>query len=734
MQSFLKILLFSALVSLLVPGQLFKMLSFNIVVEVSTAIYLWILYKELSSRGAMRAERRGNLKNKGVIPTPIFLAFSVFIVVSLLAVIFSVDPAESFWGVPAGRSLAGGFFAYFHYFLFFALIVSVFKKKEDYLNLFKFFIAVAFLINIYGLYEKLIKQEIRIDSVMGNPIYLGTFSIFVLFLSIYLFLISEKRFSKILYSISAIFALAAMFYSESRGPFLGLVASLAIATPFLLFWATRKIKNKKILAFAGIAILLAVIAGVYFASDSRLINRFKNLPNDKTISHRLKIWSIAVSTIKEKPILGWGQENFDLAFNKHFDPEFLSDQGAEPWFDRAHNNILDVGTTTGLLGVAAYLSIWLAAFWAIYNFYKNENIKEVATFSLILIAYFISNLTFFDSFVIFIPFVLVLGFLNNFGIRQFKEANSNETANKKIEIKIPDYAAKSLIIFAVVLVFVNIQLIRSSYYYYISKTGNVTIDSVVYVYDKLSSMKPTVFREEGIYFFARFLHRSNIDNQNFNKYFKDVISKLNEINAKQPLETKPLYYMTELYLKDYEVNDNKGALDDAKNVIDKTLKLSPNRQDLYVALAQIEMQKGNFGEAVNYITKVKELNPTFSRPYFFMSVLRLLNNQPEEAEKELEIARKLGITFFNADTANLFYLANYFIFEKKDYDWATYLLNGIIGADDKNIDTHKKLATLYAEMGNKEKAKTQAQEVITLDYNLTEEAKKFIKELGFEDY
>src|SRR5205085_82544 len=56
-------------------------------------------------------------------------------------------------------------------------------------------------------------------------------------------------------------------------------------------------------------------------------------------------------------ILGWGQENYAIVFDKYYDPRMY---GQEPWFDRVHNIIFDWLVAGGFPGLILYLLIFAA--------------------------------------------------------------------------------------------------------------------------------------------------------------------------------------------------------------------------------------------------------------------------------------------------------------------------------------------------------------------------------------
>ena len=78
---------------------------------------------------------------------------------------------------------------------------------------------------------------------------------------------------------------------------------------------------------------------------------------------------MAIKGFQERPILGWGQENFNYVFNKNYDPGMW---GQEQWFDRTHNVILDWLVAGGILGLLAYLSIFFSTLYYVWRGKTNS--------------------------------------------------------------------------------------------------------------------------------------------------------------------------------------------------------------------------------------------------------------------------------------------------------------------------------------------------------------------------
>jgi tetratricopeptide (TPR) repeat protein len=120
--------------------------------------------------------------------------------------------------------------------------------------------------------------------------------------------------------------------------------------------------------------------------------------------------------VKERPLLGYGQSNFNYVFNENYDPRLYAQ---EQWFDRAHNIFMDWLVTGGFLGLIAYLSIfgWCVWYLLIRPLIKKEddafNVLERGVLLGILAGYFTHNLVVFDNIISYIFFAVILALINS---------------------------------------------------------------------------------------------------------------------------------------------------------------------------------------------------------------------------------------------------------------------------------------------------------------------------------
>lgn len=206
----------------------------------------------------------------------------------------------------------------------------------------------------------------------------------------------------------------ALLFTATRGATIGLIGGAFLA--FVIYALSRGSSARLRKGVVGaLAVLIVFGAGLWLARDSALVQRIGfldrlasiSLSDDTTMARLINI-QIAWKGIEERPILGWGQENFAIVFDKYYDPRMYAQ---EQWFDRVHNIVFDWWIAGGTLGLLSYLSIFAAALWALWR--KGVFAPaERAILTGLLAGYFAQNLTVFDNVTSYILFAMVLGYLS----------------------------------------------------------------------------------------------------------------------------------------------------------------------------------------------------------------------------------------------------------------------------------------------------------------------------------
>ena len=179
-----------------------------------------------------------------------------------------------------------------------------------------------------------------------------------------------------LYALVIWVQLACLWYSQSRGPQLGLIAGLAL---FLFLYAVRR----RLRALFITAVVLTVVVGGFlavfniedgplaFMRDVPGIGRLGRLFEEAsgtsgTGTVRILIWEGAADMVRADPartVIGYGPEAMHVGYNKFYPPDLAHYEARNASPDRSHNETWDALVFTGLLGLVIYLILFGAVFY-----------------------------------------------------------------------------------------------------------------------------------------------------------------------------------------------------------------------------------------------------------------------------------------------------------------------------------------------------------------------------------
>ena len=394
---------------------------FRFLVEIAFAGWILLALKD-------RAYRI-NLKK-----SPLTVAYLIFMVVILIADIFGVDQMKSIW---SNYERMEGFVGHIHLFAYFIILSAMLPTLKDWQKMFKVFIAadILVLISAYGqllgakgyifsaTFPKIAEwfsakfpihmSENRLDATIGNSAYFAIFCLMSACIAGLLWSQSHEPKRAKFYPLVIVLNLIALFYSGTRGTMIGLLVGVVI-TLALIAWHER---GKARMIFAGVLIAMFVVVGSIFAfKDSNFIKSSPTLarlssisPTDLTTSSRLYIWKISYEAWLERPILGYGQDNFSYIFARKFIPDKM--WNLEPWYDRSHDVFFDWLVAGGILGLLSYLSLYFVALWLMWRRGHDMPLREKAILTGVIAGYFVHNIFVFDNLTSYIMFFALLAYI-----------------------------------------------------------------------------------------------------------------------------------------------------------------------------------------------------------------------------------------------------------------------------------------------------------------------------------
>lgn len=326
----------------------------------------------------------------------------VYLAIAGLSTITSADPSKSFIGTV---ERAFGFYHLLHYgFLFFAATIAL-KTQRHWNILFSLSLAVALYAALDMLLPVLLVSSNALPpTVAGNPLFLAAYLMLHIFFAASLIMLTKNQWMRVFLGIIIFIFIVTILLSGVRGVFVGLVA----ATGFLLIIATWRLEKIR-LHLIGLILILVAAYGLIFANrdmpfirSNSILSRVTNFSlADETIKARFSMWKMAFKGIQERPLLGWGRENYSLVFNKYFDLSFEQANVGEAWEDRTHNIFIEELIDGGFLGFFSYLILFISAFLI---FRRNY------IFTAALIAYIVQGMFGVNNLNEHIPFFFLLAY------------------------------------------------------------------------------------------------------------------------------------------------------------------------------------------------------------------------------------------------------------------------------------------------------------------------------------
>jgi len=295
-------------------------------------------------------------------------------------------PALSVWG---SYNRLQGLYTWSAYVVLFGAIVLFLRDRAQLERLVLAIILPSLPIALYAVVQRFGQDPMpwlgnvtrRVASTMGNSIFVAAYLIMVVPLTwvrlvqAYHRLEADESTAAVLrlagYIVMAVVQILAIVLSQSRGPFLGLLAGLALTLLLLLGTHRRALR-----ALLAVGAVLAAFLVVFNLPGSPLaplrdvpyIGRLGQILQTEsgTGKVRVLIWGGAKDLFLSDPtrmIIGHGPETMHIVYNPFYPAELgsLESRNASP--DRSHNETWDTLVQTGALGLLAYLFLYASVFY-----------------------------------------------------------------------------------------------------------------------------------------------------------------------------------------------------------------------------------------------------------------------------------------------------------------------------------------------------------------------------------
>jgi len=673
--------------------------------------------------------------------TKLSWAIVIFGIIIFLTGLTGVDFYKTFWGtIERGE----GFLTILHLIIYFLILTWTFKSKKEWLNYLSGAAIVSLLVSFYGVFQRANMEkflwwqiihpgESRISATIGNAAFMGAYTLASFFLSLLLFFKRKHWLWKIFFAIIALVNFAILFQTQTRGALL----SWTIMVIFLcLFYAIKSPdKLKKNIAIGILISIIVLCLAVWFSKDSSWVQnngtlmRLTNISaTDITTESRILAITTSWKGWTDRFILGYGWENYNIAYNKYFPPEVFKDTGSQLWFDRAHNTIFDVAVATGIFGLINYLVIFGLAL-----FYLFKNIKRDFDFSIILIAmlmaHFLQNIFVFDVLSTYVTLFVVFAVANSIIIDQHHKSGE-QTSTGKVDfnplIFIPILI---VVIFGAYLFNLKpIQANRESVNALIAASMNKERQAIKFFEQAIimnTYQTPEIRQKllDNIILFNRTNTESALTDEEVKKNFEKAVKIGNDNINEHPWDVQNHLYLMAVLNK--AGSYNKQYYLDVVEMGEETLFLSPTRPQIYFEIGQALIALKRFEEGIQYFKDAIDLNPKNLESRWNLMVAYIFADQEDKAAEIREHMKEIHSHVQNIQNLRRLY-GLYVSMDNKDKAIETLKL--IIETDDSPAaEDYASLAAIYKEVGEYDKAREAVIKAVEADSSLAAEATKFLE-------
>ncbi|OGY99015.1 MAG: hypothetical protein A2945_04195 [Candidatus Liptonbacteria bacterium RIFCSPLOWO2_01_FULL_52_25] len=584
----------------------------------------------------------------------------------------------------------------------------------------------------------------RPGSTFDNPTFLAGYVLSNFFFAVYLFL-EERRASHgrrmphlLFFGAAAILNIVAVFITQTRGDILALGAGVfvlillfAVCPPegaFARFAggatqaggpariahaiaclrrqvAGRPGMLQKKAFYRGVAVLLVAGAALFWFTRSNPLwsnvpglQRFSTISSeDASLQPRLIALRAAWRGFMERPFTGWGWENFNIVFNKHYDPRLLEANYQETRFDKPHNFFMEYLVAGGILltlGFIALATFFVHEAWRLRDRLWGQFL--IAAFA----AYVVHGLFVFETIGPALLFYLMIGLVAG--------ARAQEVIPKphaEHVARVPAWAAGGAILVSLVAAYYfNVRTVQASYYEFLAFNDFVAGRVAAGIeHFKLSIKDWSPYRWN----FARDYAAKVVEAYFYQPYLipeqevRISIQAMEWVRDEHPEDAFNHYMLVDLYNQASSI-DPETYLAAAEREADIALRLSPRRQQVYFSLAKTKFLKGERELALQIVKDMIVLNPRVADGHFYYGLLAFATQDLATGYVEIHEALRLGRKWKNFYEPRT--VADYFG-DAGHLDEAIELYLTALQMEPGDIETETKLGVAYFLNGDNVRAR-----------------------------
>ncbi|MEW6679609.1 MAG: O-antigen ligase family protein [bacterium] len=493
-------------------------------------------------------------------------------------------------------------------------------------------------------------------STFGNMGWIGHYGMLVFFPSLSLFLLSFNPFppskketkkrknpSSVKYLsiaisfIIVIFLFISFFQIRQRSTFVGLLGGSLF---FLSILGLKRIREYKKVVFVLCLIFIPLFFFYGFTGRGIFIRSIREFGVMKktdqlfgregitTIGIRLHIWKACLKIIKDYPILGCGLDTMMTVYPRYRTLKHVEVEGQYSRNQNAHNDLLQITSTTGFLGLFSYLLFHLSLLFAIIRS-KLSNEKRILLAGLggCWMAHHANNLFSFGIPPINATWWVIMGLLISF-LNEKKE-------NLKISLsfmKWPIFGITSLIALLGILFIINMYRADCIFKHAKAYDSSKRLIEAIPIYKRAIKLNP-YYKDysDGLLNTYLTLAREN-SNPEYTK--EAVILALKSVKF-FPEDSIAWNFLGGAYYLD-GVASGIDRRDEAVYAYKNAVKFEPFLRDAYTNIGQIRASQKRYDDSLFWFKKALEFIPDEALSLYYVGYILFEKKRFEEGKPYLK--------------------------------------------------------------------------------------------------
>lgn len=694
-----------------------KNFAFRILVEIIFAFWLVLAYRDSEYRPTF---------------SWVLAAVAAFVGVITIADFLGENVYKSFW---SNFERMEGLITIWHLGAYMLVVGTVLNTQKLWSWFAHTSIAASVIVSAYSIFQLLndfaTHQGSRLDATLGNASYLAVYMLFHVFILAFLLFRQSiggagnrgAAWMKWLYGALMFVELVVLYYTATRGTILGLIGGSLLAAFLVMIFGKEYPRARKVTA--GLFIGMLVFIGAFlalkntdFVKTSPVLSRFANIsPSETTTQSRFIIWSMSLQGFKEHPIFGWGQENYNLVFNKYFNPSLWRQ---EPWFDRSHNIFFDWLIAGGLLGLLAYLSLFGAIFYYLWRKSADNHFSllDKSILTGLFAAYFFHNFFVFDNIISYILFFSMLAYMHHVAI----ETSNKESAVNGVAVATNEKAG---------LIFAPVVLVALVFVIYVANVKGILTAQTLLQALQSQSEGP----QKNLELYEKALAYGTFGAHEIREQLAQAASQATELNVPPEMKQKFAILARDEMQKQIKAMPNDaryqvfmasflnriGDFDNAILYAERAIALSPKKQAMYFELATSYLNKKEYGKTLEVLKQAFELDTTYDKARVVYAMAAIYAGHNDLAKELLTSA--YGTMIINDDKLVNAYATT------KQYDKVIAIWKLRLKDAPDNPQYHLSLGASYLQAGERGLAVSEIQKVIDLNPQFKDQGEYYIREI-----